>query len=179
MRLKKHESDPEIPTSSMADIAFLLIVYFMVTATFAATRGLDFALPKDDDNPPIVEKEDSVLIQIEPTGQLNVDKEPPMHVDEGFAPKLFDYLKPKLEANPKKPVIIRSDPNAPYRYMVEVFDALRKIKIKTSDDGLQREVYTVTLADIQAAAEEDPPKDLGKDVNVSIPTQREIDSFWF
>ena len=72
MRLKKHESDPEIPTSSMADIAFLLIVYFMVTATFAATRGLDFALPKDDDNPPIVEKEDSVLIHIDDRTSLEL-----------------------------------------------------------------------------------------------------------
>ena len=35
MKLIKHSGDPEIPTSSMADIAFLLIVYFMVTATFS------------------------------------------------------------------------------------------------------------------------------------------------
>ena len=54
----------EIPTSSMADITFLLIVYFMVTTTFAATRGLDFALPKDDDTPPVIEKEESVLIEM-------------------------------------------------------------------------------------------------------------------
>ena len=33
----------------MADIAFLLIIYFMVTTTFAATRGLDFSLPQEDD----------------------------------------------------------------------------------------------------------------------------------
>ena len=74
MKLKTHEPDDEIPTSSMADIAFLLIIYFMVTTTFAATRGLDFALPKDDDTPPIVEKEDSVLIDIQPTGQVVVDQ---------------------------------------------------------------------------------------------------------
>ena len=71
-----------VPVASMGDIAFLLIVYFMVTATFAATRGLDFALPKDEDNPPIVEKEDSVLIEIQASGQINVDKEPPMIVDK-------------------------------------------------------------------------------------------------
>ena len=41
----------------MADIAFLLIVYFMVTTTFTATRGLDFALPEEDDTPPVIEKE--------------------------------------------------------------------------------------------------------------------------
>ena len=91
MKVKqKPIGDAEIPTSSMADIAFLLIVYFMVTATFAATRGLDFALPKDDDNPPIVEKEDSVLIEIG-NGQINMDKEPPMTFDEDFAGKIFVF----------------------------------------------------------------------------------------
>ena len=146
MKLKQKKPDEEIPTSSMADIAFLLIVYFMVTTTFAATRGLDFALPKDDDTPPIVEKEDSVLIEILPDGTLMVDQNA-KQLDE-----ILDYLKPKLEANPKKPVIIKPTPETPYRYMVEVFDVLRQGK-----DVLE----------------------LKDEINISIPTQREIESFWF
>lgn len=171
MRLIKHSSDAEIPTSSMADIAFLLIIYFMVTATFAATRGLDFALPKEDDAPPVVEKEDSVLIEIQPDGQYIVDQKP-MELDD-----LFEYLQPKLEKNPKKPVIIKPQSSSHYGLMVDVFDTLRHIKIKTHDNGA-RKVYQVTSAEIQEA-EEDEEIDLGKDVNVSIPTQREIDAFWF
>lgn len=130
----------------MADIAFLLIVYFMVTTTFAATRGLDFALPKDDDTPPIVEKEDSVLIDIQSDGRLIVDQKP-MELNE-----ILEYLGPKLANNPKKPVIIKPQPEAPYGMMVAVFDVLRQGK-----DELKLE----------------------KDINVSIPTQREIESFWF
>ena len=170
MKLNKHAGDPEIPTSSMADIAFLLIIYFMVTATFAATRGLDFALPKDDESPPIVEKEDSVLIEIQPNGSYIVDRE------EKKLEEIFDYLKPKLENNPKKPVIIRPETNSQYGRMLAVFDQLRHIKIKTHENGA-REVYMVTQAEMQAADEDGT--DLGKDVNVSIPTQREIDAFWF
>ena len=169
MKIKVTRPSDEIPTSSMADIAFLLIVYFMVTTTFAATRGLDFALPKDDDTPPVVEKEDSVLIEIRTTGDVVVDQKPTDVAD------IFDYLKPKLERNPKKPVIIKPDPDAPYGKMVGVFDSLRRIKIKT--EGTAVTVYTVTQKEITLAKEEE--KDLGKDVNVSIPTQREIESFWF
>ena len=51
MRIKRNNVDEEIPTSSMADIAFLLIIYFMVTTTFAATRGIDFSLPQEEDTP--------------------------------------------------------------------------------------------------------------------------------
>ncbi len=169
MKIRVNRPSDEIPTSSMADIAFLLIVYFMVTTTFAATRGLDFALPKDDDTPPIVEKEESVLIEIRPSGDVIVDQEI-MELDE-----IFDYLKPKLERNPKKPVIIKPDPEAPYGKMVGVFDTLRRIKILKEGTAVQ--VYEISLKDIQKAEEEE--RDLGKDINVSIPTQREIESFWF
>jgi biopolymer transport protein ExbD len=140
---KKKVSD-EIPTASMADIAFLLIIYFMVTSSFAATRGLDWALPKDEDNPPLVEKEEAVLIEIQPAGNLVVDGQP-MQLDG-----ILEYLKPKLERNPMKPVIIRPDPNAPYGRMVDVFDELRQ--------GPEKGVEVK---------------------NISIPTQREIEAFWF
>ena len=169
MKIKVTRPSDEIPTSSMADIAFLLIVYFMVTTTFAATRGLDFALPKEDDTPPIVEKEDSVLIEIRPSGDVFVDQKL-TELDE-----IFEYLKPKLERNPKKPVIIKPDPEAPYGNMVGVFDTLRRIKIKT--EGTAVSVYTVDQKEITLAKEEE--RDLGKDINISIPTQREIESFWF
>lgn len=144
MRFKRGTVNEEIPTASMADIAFLLIVYFMVTTTFAATRGLDFSLPQDEDTP-LIDKEESVLIEIQPGGLLMVDNRA-MQLSE-----VLDYLKPKLERNPMKPVIIRPDETAEYGYMVDVFDELRQAKDK-----------------------------IGIEVkNVSIPTQREIQMFWY
>jgi biopolymer transport protein ExbD len=145
MRLKRETVSDEIPTASMADIAFLLIIYFMVTTTFAATRGLDFSLPQEEDTPPMVEKEEAVLIEIQMGGALLVDQKP-MQLSE-----VLEYLKPKLERNPKKPVIIRPQQTAEYGYMVDVFDELRQAKDK-----------------------------IGVEVkNISIPTQREIEMFWF
>jgi len=145
MKLKKGNVSEEIPTASMADIAFLLIIYFMVTTTFAATRGLDFSLPQEEDTPPMVEKEEAVLIEIQAGGALIVDQKP-MQLGE-----ILEYLKPKLERNPRKPVIIRPQQNAAYGDMVNVFDELRQAK-----------------------------ELIGLEVkNISIPTQREIDMFWF
>ena len=146
MKFNRDRPSDEIPTSSMADIAFLLIIYFMVTTTFNATRGLDFAPPEEDDNPPVIEKEESVLIEIQPSGELIVDQRP-MQLED-----LLEYLKPKLERNPEKPVIIRPEPTAPYGGMVKVMDELRQGKDKL---GLKEEI------------------------RISLPTQREIDSLWF
>lgn len=144
MKIKRNTIDEEIPTSSMADIAFLLIIYFMVTTTFAATRGIDFSLPQEEDTP-LVDKEESVLIEIQPGGVLLVDNKS-MPLDE-----VLDYLKPKLERNPMKPVIIRAEEMTEYGYMVDVFDEIRQA-----------------------------PEKIGIEIkNVSIPTQREINMFWY
>ncbi len=144
MKIKRNNVDEEIPTSSMADIAFLLIIYFMVTTTFAATRGIDFSLPQEEDTP-LVDKEESVLIEIQPGGVLLVDNKS-MPLEE-----ILDYLKPKLERNPMKPVIIRAGEMTEYGYMVDVFDEIRQA-----------------------------PDKIGIEVkNVSIPTQREINMFWY
>jgi biopolymer transport protein ExbD len=144
MKIKRNNVDEEIPTSSMADIAFLLIIYFMVTTTFAATRGIDFSLPQEEDTP-LVDKEESVLIEIQPGGVLVVDSKS-MPLEE-----ILDYLKPKLERNPMKPVIIRAEEMTEYGYMVDVFDEIRQA-----------------------------PDKIGIEIkNVSIPTQREINMFWY
>jgi biopolymer transport protein ExbD len=43
---KKASTESKIPTSSMADIAFLLLVFFMVTTVLKLEEGLPIALPK-------------------------------------------------------------------------------------------------------------------------------------
>ena len=40
MKVSKKKTEPEIPTASMADIAFLLIVFFMITSVFSVARGM-------------------------------------------------------------------------------------------------------------------------------------------
>ncbi|MEE9219075.1 MAG: biopolymer transporter ExbD [Acidobacteriota bacterium] len=139
---KGKKASSEIPTSSTADIAFLLIVFFMVTTVFSATRGLDFDLPKEDESAQAIEAVEAVYIQIEPDGTLLVDKTP-MEVSQ-----LLDYLEPKLKigvGNPNKPVIIRPDPAAIYAALVDVYDELktaekRGFEVKNISIPTQREI---------------------------------------
>ncbi len=144
LNLKKRTVDSEIPSSSMADIAFLLIVFFMVTTVFSATRGLEFQVPRDD-KAETIEPEEAVLIYIGADTKLTVDGDP-MELDGVLA-----YLAPKLARNPNKPVILQTDPKAPYYAMVNVMDELQQGKERLK---------------------------LVKDINVAIPTQREIEEQW-
>jgi biopolymer transport protein ExbD len=104
----------------MADIAFLLIVFFMVTAVFSATKGLEFKLPKDDNKPP--EREEAVFVQVLANESVFVDCKP-MELDE-----ILPYLEPKLLRNPEKPVILYTDASAPYKAMIAVYDVLGSAK---------------------------------------------------
>ena len=128
MKLKKKKESPEIPTSSMADIAFLLIVFFMVTSVFSVTRGLEFQLPRNEpQTPQDATAEEAVHIHIEPSGArcaFTVDQQL-MNLED-----INIYLQPKLARNPNKFVIIDPSPNAPYRCMVDAFDELKQGDVK-------------------------------------------------
>jgi biopolymer transport protein ExbD len=117
MKLRRKGQEAEIPTSSMADIAFLLIIFFMVTAVFSATKGLDFKLPQDDDKSP-PEHEEAVFIKVGPDSSITVDCQP-MELDE-----ILSYLEPKLTRDAEKPVILYTDAYAPYQAMIAVYDVL-------------------------------------------------------
>ena len=45
MKLKRKKGDARIPDDSMADIAFLLIIFFILTTTFSVNKGFDFGIP--------------------------------------------------------------------------------------------------------------------------------------
>jgi len=133
MRIKKKEIQSEIFTGSMADISFLLIIYFMITSAFSATRGLDFALPEDTQTPEI-KQEDSIDVHVSRGGAIQVD-------GTGIALEgLLPYVADKLKQNPEKPVILRTDPDATYGDMILVFDELRQ-----APDKIDMEIKTISI----------------------------------
>jgi biopolymer transport protein ExbD len=143
-KIKKPEA--EITSASMADIAFLLIIFFMVTAVFAATKGLDFKLPSDEDQNQAAEEQEAIYFKVLEDGSFMMDGEPATRQD------ILPYIAPKLERWPDKPLIIYSRPQAPYKTMVAIYDELMKAELPPEEGGLGREK---------------PP-------NISIPTYSQI-----
>ncbi|MDA2934103.1 biopolymer transporter ExbD [Acidobacteria bacterium AH-259-D05] len=124
----------EIPTSSMADIAFLLIIFFMLTAVFATTKGLQFQFPEDDPTQLEVQPEEAIHIKILEEGQYLVDKTPMTEEEMG------GYIQMKMEQNPEKPVIIQTQPQVPYFVMIDVFDLLEYLQVKNISIPTQTEI---------------------------------------
>lgn len=125
MRIRRTGVSVEIPTASMADVAFLLIIFFLVTSFYSVTRGIQFSLPRHDEAALTAEPEAAVHIEIATDGSLRVDRTP-MAVDN-----LQAYLQPRLARNPEKAVILQTSLDAPYGAMTDVFDELRAVGVRS------------------------------------------------
>ena len=69
---------PEVSAGSMADIAFLLLIFFLVTTTIETDAGLDRMLPPMEpptEEPPIIKQKNIFTVNINRNGQLLVEDE--------------------------------------------------------------------------------------------------------
>jgi hypothetical protein len=70
---------PEINAGSMADIAFLLLIFFLVTTTMDADKGINRKLPPWDDNPPdqenLIKEKNIFTVLINSNNNLLVENE--------------------------------------------------------------------------------------------------------
>ena len=127
--------EAEIPSASTADIAFLLIIFFMVTTAFGTTRGLEMTLPKKQMAvAEEVKTTEAVLIEIHEDGAISIDGSPCSVED------IQSYLEPKLARNPNKFVLVKSDLSAKYQGMVSVIDELRQAGVKNISIPTQKEI---------------------------------------
>lgn len=60
----KRNHTPEINAGSMADIAFLLLIFFLVATTMDSDSGIQRKLPKKEKNPPIVLIKDKNILEV-------------------------------------------------------------------------------------------------------------------
>jgi biopolymer transport protein ExbD len=119
LRLReKKTKNAEIPTASMADIAFLLLIFFMVTTVFANEVGLQIMLPEKGAEVK-VKSENIQRIYVEEKGELRINGEP-VSQDQ-----LVDEVKEILAENKDAIFSIKTHPRAQYRYMVNALDKLR------------------------------------------------------
>lgn len=104
----------------MADISFLLIIFFMVTTVFVVYRGFPVDLPMAEKIDTMKSKRNVVSIWVGPQGRIMVDE-----FDAGLA-DVSGIVANKLAANPRMVVLVKSDRNTEYRMVSGVIDELRK-----------------------------------------------------
>lgn len=119
MMLEKRKSrEASIPTASMADIAFLLLTFFLVTTSLDLDKGLGLTLPPRGQAKPIPRRNIASLL-INASGEVLLDEQ------EIDIPRIRDVIKQRLAQNDKLIVSIKTDRNTKYQVFVSVLDQVQ------------------------------------------------------
>ncbi|MBL47073.1 MAG: biopolymer transporter ExbD [Candidatus Neomarinimicrobiota bacterium] len=128
---KRRFKGGEIPTSSMADIAFLLLIFFLVTTTIDMDKGLGMVLPAEGEEMEI-NKKNILNCLINSTGNVLLGGEA---VD---IKNLAKAVRQKIAQNDKLVISVKAHNASRYEDYVRVIDQLKqanatRISIAESD----------------------------------------------
>ena len=121
---KRREKSTEIPTASLSDIVFLLLVFFLVTTSIDTEKGLDLVLPPPGDTELEMSKKNLTNILVNAEGQVLMDNE---IVEIGDIARL---VKDKIINNPLMVISLKTDKETQYRDYIRVLDQLKKAEAK-------------------------------------------------
>ena len=118
---KQRRPMQEINSSSMADIAFLLLVFFLVTTTISMDKGISLVLPSEG-NELEVNRKNIVNILMNESGKVLMD-------DKSIKVKdIRGKVERKLAGNPNLIFSVQPHPRTKYQDYLNVLDQLKEAK---------------------------------------------------
>lgn len=123
----KKESEGEIDLTPMLDVVFIMLIFFIVTATFVREVGLDVNSPENSNVKDA--KKQSIVVQITRNNRIEIRGH---DVDLRAVRANIERLHAE---NPDAPVVVQPHPDSNTKVMVHVMDAAR-----------QAGVYNVSIA---------------------------------
>ncbi len=109
----------EIPTASMSDIAFLLLIFFIVSTVFVKERGLKVTLPRAESLDKIP-RTHSVTIYVDRNGIISIDD---FQVE---IPLIENVMLKKVNTDFNMIGCFRTDEGTPYGVMADILNQMRK-----------------------------------------------------
>jgi len=128
IKFKRRES-VEINSSSMADIAFLLLIFFLVTTTISMDQGLNIILPSEGEEMKV--KDDNIsVISINESGKVlfngHVVKE--KSLNQNNVSQLKSLVEQEMAKNEKMIFSIQVTPKTKYHDYIKVLDYVKQAK---------------------------------------------------
>ncbi len=122
---RRNKTEAEIPTASMADIAFLLIIFFLVTTNFNQEMGLSLTLPPVSDAQEVKVRQKNILnIWVNAAGEILLGDEI-VNLQQ-----IQPEVSRRLAENPLLIVSLKADRNTDYDAFIQVLDELKKSDAK-------------------------------------------------
>ena len=128
----KRREDEGMDLTPMVDVTFLLLIFFMITASFSVQKTLETPAPDPDTegaSQQLVDLEeleqDSVIVRIEPGDKFFVDGEPLADPDA-----LPDRLRAVMNTDGKAELVIRAGGDVRHENVVRAYDAAGEVNMQ-------------------------------------------------
>ena len=116
-RFSRTDEESDINLTPMLDVVFIMLIFFIVTATFIKQAGIDVLRP--DAQSAEIKPTVSVLVAIGPNGEIWIDNK---QVDEAGVRAQIERLHAE---NPKGGLVVQADRAAKYEKLTAVLNAAR------------------------------------------------------
>jgi biopolymer transport protein ExbD len=117
-RRSKEEDEAEVNLTPMLDVVFIMLIFFIVTASFVKESGIDINRP--DAATATVKERGNILVAITDTNQVWIDRR---QVDIRSVRANIERLHAE---NPQGAVVIQADKDSKNGLLVQVMDAARQ-----------------------------------------------------
>jgi biopolymer transport protein ExbD len=135
MLRKKRSLEANIPSSSMADIAFLLLIFFLVATVIDVDTGIGMTLPEiTDEPPPPVSKDRMAAVLINENNDVLLDGKPIslFQIKSTLKPRIVS----KIELPKKKKLIVslKTDRKTVYSAYISALDQIKMAFFEVRDE---------------------------------------------
>ena len=111
-----------IPTASMADISFLLLVFFMVSTVFVRYRGVPVDLPEAEKIEKLESRRNVLQVWVDSEGTISIE-------DKSIALEAIGaVVHQRLTVNPRMIISLRGDKESQFGVVSDVMQELRKVE---------------------------------------------------
>lgn len=117
----RNKVTPEFNMSSMTDIVFLLLIFFMIASTLVTTNAIDILLPKASGK---TENKKSIAVSIKKDLTYYIDQK---RVGESV---LENELLSALSSQEQPTIVLRAEESVPVKNVVKVMDIANRNKFK-------------------------------------------------
>lgn len=175
---KKRRLDSSINAGSMADIAFLLLIFFLVTTTILFDEGIMVRLPPWDPDQVIIQQSERNVLKVLVNSQNQLLVEGSYAEIDALRPIVKEFIlnpsqREELAASPRKAVIsLQNDRGTAYQAYVSVYNELRRAYNELWEEKALQ-VYNRSYIDLPEVFQEHIRKEIPLIISESEPTDFE------
>jgi len=138
LKLQAHfKEEPTVDLTSLIDVVFLLLIFFMVSTTFEHQAVLKVDLPEASAVEAPVDQEDRLELVIDSTGQMYLNDQQLLDSDARTLRAAFNQA-----AGDKRdlPLILRADRETPHHFVVTAMDVAAQLGFRNLSIATDRTV---------------------------------------